>query len=516
MTSKSLLEKTGISRATLNNYINLGLIVKPEVKRVALYDGGALTTIGYFPDWTLERIKQIQLLKQQGLPISAICQQLNANGNSIHPPTDIENTKYLIADNVDLPENNLTSDAVTEKRNSSLYNKGQLSLSVDNIPYPAYMINYDCGLIWINEAAQKLFLNNSSLPVRAEDRSIIPVLLDWADSSANYQKENLLISHFNVLKNRLHQEAFTKNIATFKQDRQQWLIHCYDLASAPENSLVQDSFFNHADIGNQRIVAISFREGVLFTYIPELEDADKVIDWLSRRDAVIRTLLSQQLPVMTPLAALVADLQDSVRICSELPPDEYFQLINQIWSSLDPIFRKYYGTYGKHTGDGMVYYFFPQPDNNYLMNAILCACEIRQTMKTITHQWMIKKGWSNQLYMNIGLNEGQEWLGTFKTNTSYEFVVLGQTINVCSRLSDFARLGKIWATKNLVSKLSPSEREIIDYGVTRDGVDQVLFVSKTYAQISTLFDRDDPRHKKLTDISSLVVTEIQAVKSIAP
>jgi class 3 adenylate cyclase len=227
---------------------------------------------------------------------------------------------------------------------------------------------------------------------------------------------------------------------------------------------------------------------------------------------VIRTLLSQQLPVLTPLAAIVADLQNSVRICSELPPDEYFQLINEIWSTLDPIFRKYYGTYGKHTGDGMVYYFFPQPDQNYLMNAILCACEIRQTMKKITHHWAIKKGWSNQLYMNIGLNEGQEWLGTFKTNTSYELVVLGETMNVCGRLSDFARLGKIWATKNLVSKLTPLERETIDYGVSRLGAEEELFVSKSYAQISTLLDMDDPRHKKLMDISSSVVTEIRAVK----
>ncbi|MFM2440773.1 MAG: hypothetical protein RLZZ349_500, partial [Pseudomonadota bacterium] len=326
------------------------------------------------------------------------------------------------------------------------------------------------------------------------------------------QKEALFVNHFNAVKHRLNRESLSKNIAALNPIDRKWLENCYDQALTPENLLIQDTFFYHANIGNQRVVAISFREGVLFTYIPEVEDANQLINWLSRRDSVIRTLLSQQLPVLTPLAAIVADLQNSVRICSELPPDEYFQLINEIWSTLDPIFRKYYGTYGKHTGDGMVYYFFPQPDQNYLMNAILCACEIRETMKKITHNWAIKKGWSNQLYMNIGLNEGQEWLGTFKTNTSYELVVLGETMNVCGRLSDFARLGKIWASKNLVSKLTPSERELIDYGVSRTGAEEELFVSKSYAQISTLLDKDDPRHKKLMDISSSVVTEIRAVK----
>ncbi|MDP3679045.1 MAG: hypothetical protein Q8R23_08165, partial [Methylotenera sp.] len=163
-------------------------------------------------------------------------------------------------------------------------------------------------------------------------------------------------------------------------------------------------------------------------------------------------------------------------------------------------------------GDGMVYYFFPQPDHNYLMNAILCAGKIREAMKKISHDWSLKKGWTNQLYMNIGLNEGEEWLGTFKTNTSYELVVLGQTINICSRLSDFARFGKIWATKNLVSKLTPSERDLIDYGVSRAGLEQDLFVSNSYAQISTLLNKDDPRSVKLMDISSSAVTEIRAVK----
>lgn len=511
ITSKSLIEQTGISRATLNNYIGLGLVMKPEVKRIASTPGAALTTIGYFPDWTLDKIKQIQSLKQQGMSMNTICQQLNAVNTKPYSDKDPVNLEDHIAKDTKLIKNELTSNELLEKRGNKLSEK-PLNLTVDKISYPAYMINYECGLIWLNEPAQQLFYANASIPERAEDRSIIPTLLDWVENSSNEQKEALFVNHFNAVKHRLNRESLSKNIAALNPIDRKWLENCYDQALTPENLLIQDTFFYHANIGNQRVVAISFREGVLFTYIPEVEDANQLINWLSRRDSVIRTLLSQQLPVLTPLAAIVADLQNSVRICSELPPDEYFQLINEIWSTLDPIFRKYYGTYGKHTGDGMVYYFFPQPDQNYLMNAILCACEIRETMKKITHNWAIKKGWSNQLYMNIGLNEGQEWLGTFKTNTSYELVVLGETMNVCGRLSDFARLGKIWASKNLVSKLTPSERELIDYGVTRTGIEEELFVSKSYAQISTLLDKDDPRHKKLMDISSSVVTEIRAVK----
>ena len=34
-------------------------------------------------------------------------------------------------------------------------------------------------------------------------------------------------------------------------------------------------------------------------------------------------------------------------------------------------------------------------------------------------------------------------------------------------LSDFARFGTVWATKNFVSKLSPEERSRVEFGINR-------------------------------------------------
>jgi len=45
------------------------------------------------------------------------------------------------------------------------------------------------------------------------------------------------------------------------------------------------------------------------------------------------------------------------------------------------------------------------------------------------------KDWLNELYLNTGLNEGQEWLGIFHIETKVEFTVLGDTINHAARLS---------------------------------------------------------------------------------
>jgi class 3 adenylate cyclase/DNA-binding transcriptional MerR regulator len=516
ITSKYLLEQSGLSRATLNNYISLGLLPRPIVKRIATDPGANLTTLGYFPDWVIDRIQLIKSLKKQGLSMDAICQKIPSENNA-----NRSSAESVMANN-----NQYIPDSLTNHKNASLEqghdmmnnvstkisSQESLNVSIDSIPYPAYMINYECGLVWLNAAAQQSFFMDASIPDRAEDRSIIPRLLEWATGFSEADKETLFKSHFNVVKHRLSKDTLSRTLLSLPQDQRLWLENCYDLSEPSKNTLIQDSTLHFPSNVNKRIIAISFREGVLFTYVPKDADANQLLEWLSHRDSVIRTLLSQRLPVLTPVAAMVADLQNSVRICSELPPDEYFQLINEIWSTLDPIFREYYGAYGKHTGDGMVYYFFPQPDNNYIMNAILCACKIRESMRVISHNWALKKGWTNQLFMNIGLNEGEEWLGTFKTNTSYELVVLGETINICSRLSDFAQYGEIWSTKNLVSKLTHAERNSIEYGVTRKTLEQEIFVSNSYAQISTLIDKDNLRHIKLLDISSAAVTQIRAVK----
>ncbi len=500
LTSRDLLEASGISRATLNNYIAQGLLPRPDVRRQPPAPGEKPTTLGYFPDWALERLQRILTLKQSGLTLEQIQKTLPVSEGQTAEPAD--------------PPSRRTEESSQSRSYPSggLQYGESLQVTIDRIPYLAYMVNYDFQLVWLNPLAQQEFFAKEPLPDRAEDRSLLPLLFGWSAELPKEEQRQLLIAHLSLIKHRLPRQAFSRNLAGMPERDRNWLLECYDDCPDSANHWTQAAVISHPDIevGPCRLVTMSFREGILVVYVPESEGLDAVMGCLSRRDAVIRTLLGQRLPVLTPLAVLVGDLQNSVRICAELPPEEYFELINQIWATLDPIFREYYGAYGKHTGDGMLYYFFPQPDRNYLLSTVQCAIKIREAMRQISHQWQLRKGWSNQLYMNIGLGEGEEWLGTFKTNTNHELVVLGQTINTAARLSDLARFGKIWATKGLISKLGASERQSIRYGIERTLPDGLSFVQNTFAQVESLVNSQDGRYGKLMDIGSVVVAEIQS------
>ena len=58
ITSKDIIEKTGISRATLNNYIKMGILPKPIVGPPGP-DQKGVKQIGYFPVSVLDSILKV-------------------------------------------------------------------------------------------------------------------------------------------------------------------------------------------------------------------------------------------------------------------------------------------------------------------------------------------------------------------------------------------------------------------------------------------------------------------------
>jgi len=175
-------------------------------------------------------------------------------------------------------------------------------------------------------------------------------------------------------------------------------------------------------------------------------------------------------------------------------------------------FKKYYGTYGKHTGDGMVYYFLKERDSNYLMNAILCSLELRESMKNLSNKWKMTKGWFNDLYLNVGINEGQEYFGTIPSSPTIEFTALGDSVNYAGRLSDFARYGSIWTTKNLMNRLSDEERKQICYGIRKKEQNRDFMIENIFSRVVDLMPPDSPKYSKYMDIATLAVTEIHDIR----
>jgi class 3 adenylate cyclase len=493
-TSKEVLEKTGISRATLNNYIGCGIVPKPQVLQPQPQDGAA-PRIGYFPEEIVERIAQIQRLKSEGWSMARIAAHFAAGRPAPAPRAAPAPASTSIAAPAPTPAAPPAPGALPR-------------LSIEEIEHPAYLVNQGFELVWSNAAARSGALAGfQHVMPAAESGSIFKYLLQGRSAHDDKAQDRLLRFHLALAKERgASFFSLSRQVPMEQVDRLETL---YDDADEPDFALVSHANLMMAGPGAPRPVclyAVQFREGTLFVYVPGTARA--------RRDLLVEDLVRKRIPVLTQVAVLVADLQTSSRIWSELPPEEYFELINDIWAAADPIFRRHQGTQGKHPGDGMVCYFFPQPDGNHVWNALLAAHEVRDAMRAVSKAWQARKGWATELYLNIGLSEGQEWLGSFQSASRTEFTMLGDTIGHAAALSDFGRSGAVWVTKNLIGKLSAPERVRLKYGVRRKNSEgQEVFVAAVFSDVEHLAGPATGAGDPLRDIARLPITEIVEVMS---
>ena len=482
-TSKEVLEKTGISRATLNNYIGWGIVPKPQVLPPEPRDGAA-PRIGYFPEEIVGRIAEIQRLKSEGWSMARITEHF-AEGRAA--PTAA----------APMPAAPATAAGLRPEPGA------MPKLSIEEIEHPAYLVNLGFEVVWSNAAARSGALADfAQLTPAAASSGVFKYLLQGRLANDLDSRERLLRFHLGLARER--GASFFSLCREVPREQVDALERLYNEADPPEFGLVSHAYVSLAGAGGPQPVclyAVQFREGTLFVYVPGTARA--------HRDLVIDDLVRKRLPVLTQVAVLVTDLQHSTRIWSELPPEEYFELINDIWALVDPIFRRHHGNQGKHGGDGMVCYFFPQPDSSHVWNALVAAYETREAMRQVSKAWQARKGWTTELYLNTGLNEGQEWLGTFQSASRTEFTVLGDTINHATRISEFARSGAVWATKNLIGKLTAQERQRLKYGVRRRNSDgQEVLVSAVFSDVEAMADPAAGPGERLREIARLPITEI--------
>ncbi len=523
LTSKELLARTGISRATLNNYVALGLLPKPDVRNPGT---GKTPRLGYFPASSLSTIEQVNGLKKRGHTMAEIVSMLVAGqrppggerrqpGSGPEPSVSPAGTAPRNGVEALAPQPVAPTLVASSPSPAAHPSKaGDMAVTLDQIKAPAYMVNYRFEVEWANPSAQdRIFGRHLDDDAAITERNLFRLFLQGDRVPGFAGCEELLRFHLSIAKNRVAKAALFGTDLAGRGTPTGPLFTLYDDVEPINRQPLLHTEVNLARPGEVEawytLYASFYREGIFFTYAAADNVSDSLVALLARRDIVIRDLLKKRRPYLTELAVLVADLQDSVKICTELPPEEYFELINEVWGATEPKLRKYYATHGKHAGDGMVCYFFPQPDCSYALNALRCAQEMKETIREISRRWQNRKHWINELRLNIGIHEGQEWFGTYQTPTHLEFTVLGDTINTAGRLSDFARRGAIWATKNLLGKLTAEDRNHVRFGIRRttDGGEEIL-VPSTYARVANLVDLTNPKHEKLNDIATLPITEI--------
>jgi adenylate cyclase len=482
ISSKELIAKTGISRATLNNYISLNLIPSPAVRRPE--EPGGPTKIGYFPVWVVERIERIQEMKSSGMRMAEI---------ALH---------FL--------------DEGTEAK--EVPRQGVLDFtyqSIERIVFPAILVNSSWEIIWINQSAERVFFQESVREIpTAANRNILRLFLEKGLLGRFKNWKEILTLHLRLAKRDLTEdrvEQICRQIETCPLEELKELWR--EAEALQERPITQQDLILRPHKGkNTRHTLFSsdFREGTLLLYTPVNMQLDQILNLLMGREKLVKALLSRRIPSLTSLCILAGRLESSLHLRTALPPHEYFDLINQIILTSHQCFKAHGGTPGRSIQEGVVCFFLSAPDSprEYLHSAIQCAQALKQIIATLDKRWKYKKVWKNTLQMNMSIHCGEEWLGTIPSSLAFDFTVMGESLIESVKLSEFAEGGSIWASKKVIENMSPGDRQRVEFGV-RLGTGQERFVSPgIYSQVKELVRGDELHQRGLREISNLAVTEI--------
>jgi len=383
---------------------------------------------------------------------------------------------------------------------------------ITQISYPAYMVSRGWDIEWINPQAEELIFGH---PIRKipqlEDRHFFKLLFTTNTREFVKDFEGFVASHLSLVQGDTPDPVHNPLLVSLGSDAVNWLQRIWpqEFTTLPPIDYREErTRFRKSPVESYHRVAAIFREGTLIIWIPTLVNLAPLLDLLTGRQNVITDLLINKLPSLRSMAVMVADLQSSVKICADLPPEEYFELVTEMWTRLEQPFRSYGAASGKHVGDGVVRYFLAKHDSAYAhtVNALLCADAIRKCMVDIDAAWKRKKQWLNNLVLNVGLHEGREWFGYVPSLPTPEFTALGDAVNITARLSGVGRNGAIWATKHFLSSLPAQIVDRVEYGIRRPYGDSEHFIPRTYSRVVDLPDQE--RIAKSSDILNLPVTEV--------
>ena len=141
-------------------------------------------------------------------------------------------------------------------------------------------------------------------------------------------------------------------------------------------------------------------------------------------------------------AVLFADMRGFTRISEQLSPTEVVPLLNEYFALLTEIAFKYEGTVFNMAGDCLMVGFgvpFEQPDSS--VRAVRTAHEMLTRFRDLASQWI--KRHRVETGLGIGINEGEVIAGNIGSPAYMSYTIVGDAVNVASRLGQRARAGEM-------------------------------------------------------------------------
>jgi len=146
------------------------------------------------------------------------------------------------------------------------------------------------------------------------------------------------------------------------------------------------------------------------------------------------------------LTTFFSDVRGFTTASERMEPDELIAQLNDYLSEMTDIVFRHGGTLDKYVGDAvMVFFGDPVWQDDHAARAVRMAFEMRDRMQSMQDEWAAR--YHEAFQVGVGITTGWVTVGDIGSEARSDYTVLGNEVNVASRLSDHATAGQILVTE---------------------------------------------------------------------
>ncbi|MCL6415203.1 hypothetical protein MIB92_06045 [Aestuariirhabdus sp. Z084] len=154
---------------------------------------------------------------------------------------------------------------------------------------------------------------------------------------------------------------------------------------------------------------------------------------------------------------LFADIVGFTKMSEQMDPEQVAELLNEYYGYFYKLSKYYYGTVDKFIGDAaMVIFGVPEEDSEHRFHAISYAVGLQRLVEELN----IARSAKNKpgIHVRIGINCGTMQAGLLGTSERMEYTVVGDSVNLASRLCGEAEADQIVIPADIYHHPSIKER----------------------------------------------------------
>jgi adenylate cyclase len=143
---------------------------------------------------------------------------------------------------------------------------------------------------------------------------------------------------------------------------------------------------------------------------------------------------------------LLADLRGFSSISESYPTEVVIELLNRYLTRMSEIIIGHHGAIHKFMGDSIMALFSPERARDHVKLAVACAVEMQLAMDQLNRS--SGDAQIPELHMGIGINTGKVMAGMIGSELYSEYAVIGDEVNLASRIEAFSLRGQILASES--------------------------------------------------------------------